>query len=67
MRVVQTVAEDFLIADFFPYMAAPRRQLERTNSLNREADVELEGSEAVVDQRVCCGEVEVLRKVLLGL
>jgi hypothetical protein len=30
---METVAEDFLIADLLPNMA-PRRQLERTDSLN---------------------------------
>jgi hypothetical protein len=56
---VQTVAEDFLIAKLLPCVA-PRRQLERADSLNREADVELEGGEAIVDQGVCRGEVQVL-------
>ena len=63
---MQTIAEDFFIADLLPYRA-PRRQLERTDSLYREADVELEGGEAVMDQRVCCEEVEILSEVLLGL
>ena len=56
---MQSVAEDFLIAELLPSMV-PRRQLERTDSLNREADVELEGGEAIVDQRVCRGQVQVL-------
>ena len=66
MRVVKTVAKNFLIADFLPDRAT-RRQLERIDSLYREADIKLEGGEAVVDHRLCRADIEVLRKVLLGL
>lgn len=66
MRVMQAVAEDLLIVLFLPN-GAPRRQLERADSLYREADVELLGGEAIVKQRVGGGEVQVLGKVLLGL
>jgi hypothetical protein len=63
---MQAVPEDFLVAYFLPNWA-PRRQLERADSLDREADVELQGGETIVEQRVRRGEVKVLGKVLLWL